>query len=158
MKKTFILFFAAASFMYCNAQQADWSNVENVFGKKGSVTGNVFKIIFPRSDLKVKVGDFPVAPGLALTSWCGMMRMGNEVMMMGDLVMLDSEEPAVMAKLVAAHLQITAIHNHLVNETPAIKYTHYSGTGDPVKLAEALKSVFAVTGTPLTSPAAQTQT
>lgn len=157
MKKTLILVLTLVAFVYGKAQDTYWSNVEKVFGKKGTVTGDVFKIAFPRSDFKVKVGDFAVAPGLAFTSWCGMLKMGNEVMMMGDLVMLDSEEPTVMAKLVAAHLQVTAIHNHLVNETPAVKYAHYTGTGDPVKLAEALKSVFAVTATPLTPPAAQAQ-
>jgi hypothetical protein len=73
-------------------------------------------------------------------------------MMMGDLVMQDSEESAVVAKLVSSGLSITAIHNHLTNEQPAIKYIHFSGSGDPLKLATSIKSVLAITGTPLAAP------
>lgn len=139
------------------AQQNDWSDVEKVFGKKGNVQDNVFKITFPRSDLKVKVGDFDVAPGLAFTSWIGFMKMGNQAMMMGDLVLLDKEVAPVISKLISENLQITALHNHIVNETPAIKYIHFSGNGDAISLAGKIKSVFAVTGTPLTVPQTQTQ-
>ena len=114
----------------------------------------VYRITYPRSDLKVTVNSFKVSPGLALTSWIGILFMGNESMMMGDLVMQDSEESAVVAKLVSSGLSITAIHNHLTNEQPAIKYIHFSGTGDPLKLAASIKSVLAITGTPLAAPGA----
>ncbi|MBN9385967.1 MAG: DUF1259 domain-containing protein [Chitinophagaceae bacterium] len=129
--------------------QVDSIALEKAFGKKGVVQGNVFRVTFPRSDLKVTVDGFPVAPGLALTSWVAIHKMGQNAMMMGDFVMLDTEEPAVVAKLVSLGLGITAIHNHLVNEKPAIKFLHFSGSGDAIKLAEEIKSVFALTGTPL---------
>src|SRR5437899_12487495 len=93
------------------AQQNDWSGVENVFGKKGNVQGDVFKITFPRSDLKVKVDDFSVSPGLALTSWIGFLKMGDRTMMMGDLVVLDKEVAPVISNLVFENLQMTALHN-----------------------------------------------
>jgi len=157
MKKTLILLFSAAGFIYCNAQQIDSTALNSVFGKKGTVTGNVYKVSFPRSDLKVKVGDFNVAPGLALGTWVGIINMGDHSMMMGDLVLLDSEVPKVINELMEENLEVTAIHNHLINETPNIKYVHYHGEGDPVKLAQEIKAVLQVTATPLT-PAAQTQT
>ncbi len=155
MKK--LLTIIPALIFCCNGFAQDSTALNNVFGKKGTVQGDVYKITFPRSDLKVKIDDFPVAPGLALTSWIGIMKMGNDVMMMGDLVLLDSEEPKVVAKLVAENLDITAIHNHLVNEIPNIKYIHFSGDGDAIKLAEEIKSVLTVTATPLTPAAAQVQ-
>ena len=68
--------------------QVDSTALNNVFGKKGTVQGMVYRITYPRSDLKVKVNEFSVAPGLALTSWIGILSMGNESMMMGDLVLL----------------------------------------------------------------------
>ncbi|HZK65772.1 MAG TPA: DUF1259 domain-containing protein [Puia sp.] len=142
----------------CSFGQIDSSSLNNAFGKKGMVQGKVYRITFPRSDLKVTINGFSVAPGLALTSWIGILSMGSESMMMGDLVLLDSEEPAVVAKLVASKLSITAIHNHLANENPAIKYIHFSGTGDPVQLASSIRAVLAITGTPLTAPSAQAQT
>jgi len=141
----------------CSFAQTDSTALNNIFGKKGSVQGNVYKITYPRSDLKVKVDDFSVAPGLALGSWIGIIKMGNESMMMGDLVLLDSEVPKVITKLMQENLEITAIHNHLINETPAIKYIHFHGSGDALQLAEKIKSVLAVTATPLTPPATQTQ-
>lgn len=135
--------------------QVDSTALNNAFGKRGTVSGQVYRITFPRSDLKVKVGDFSVAPGLALTSWFGfisMGSMGHETMVMGDMVLLDTEVEPVVAKLVAAHLSLTAMHNHLVNEKPAIKYIHISGSGDALQLAAAIRSVLATTGTPLTPP------
>jgi hypothetical protein len=132
----------------------DSVGLDKAFGRKGTVTGNVYRVTFPRSDLKISVGDFSVAPGLALTSWVALHRMGSESMMMGDLCMLDSEEPAVVAKLVELGLGVTAIHNHLVGEKPAIKFLHFSGHGEAVALAGKIRQVFALTGTPLGVPAA----
>ncbi|MBN8856396.1 MAG: hypothetical protein BGO55_17935 [Sphingobacteriales bacterium 50-39] len=129
--------------------QIDSIALEKAFGKKGTVQGNVYRVTFPRTDLKVTIDGFPVAPGLALTSWVAIHKMGQSSMMMGDFVMLDSEEPKIVAKLVSLGLGVTAIHNHLVNEKPAIKFLHFSGSGEAIKLAEDIKSAFALTGTPL---------
>ncbi len=141
----------------CCSAQVDSTGLNNVFGKKGSVQGMVYRITYPRTDLKVKVNEFQVAPGLALTSWIGILFMGNESMMMGDLVLLDTEEAAVVEKLVSSKLYITAIHNHLTNEKPAIKYIHFSGSGDALQLAASIKSVLSITGTPLSAPVTQQQ-
>jgi len=146
MKK---LMMSALSLLFLSAgfAQIDSTVLNNVFGKKGTVTGNVYKISYPRSDLKVKVGDFNVSPGLALGTWVGIMNMDGHGMMMGDLVVLDSEVPKVIKKLVEENLQVTAIHNHLINETPTVKYIHYHGEGDAVQLAKEIKAVLQVTAT-----------
>lgn len=157
MKKLILLSCSLLIISY-SFSQIDSTALNNVFGKKGTVTGSVYKITYPRSDLKVKVGDFPVAPGLALGTWVGIINMGNHSMMMGDLVLLDSEVPKVISKLMEEGLEITAIHNHLINETPAVKYIHYHGEGNAVDLAQKIKAVLQVTGTPLAPPAPQTQT
>ncbi|HEU5051879.1 MAG TPA: DUF1259 domain-containing protein [Hanamia sp.] len=151
MKKTIFAFIAAMLVVPCFAQ-LDSSNLNSVFGKKGMVSGNVYKVAFPRTDLNVKVRDFKVAPGFALGSWVGIIQTGNNAMMMGDLVLLDIEVPKVINKLVQEGLQITAIHNHLINEKPAIKYIHYHGEGNAVDLARKIKAVLEVTGTPLKAP------
>jgi uncharacterized protein DUF1259 len=155
--KNVILFFVAALFVIKGFAQIDSTALNNVFGKKGTVTENVYKISFPRSDLKVKVGDFTVAPGLALGTWIGIINMGNHAMMMGDLVLLDTEVPKAINKLMEENLEITAIHNHLINETPAIKYIHYHGEGNATELAQKIKTVLQVTATPLTGSPTQTQ-
>ena len=153
MKKIMLCLLATGMF-YCSRAQVDSASLEKVFGRKGTVQGDVFKVTFPRSDLKVSINDFTVAPGLALTSWIAFMTMGSQTMMIGDLVMQDDEVSKVVNKLVSLKLDITAIHNHLVNEKPAIKYLHFSGEGNAIVLAEEIKSVLTLTGTPMTSPAA----
>lgn len=177
MKKTAIFILVVLTVCKSFSQQNDWSDVENVFGKKGAVQDNVFKISYPRSDLKVTIGKFPVLPGFALGSWIGFMNMSKHrkmgkhmnmhahnadiktsTMMMGDLVLLDTEVPEVLRQLVSVDLKVTAIHNHLINESPNIKYIHFSGSGDKVKLAEAIKSVLAVTATPLIPLSSSSQT
>jgi len=152
MKK--IIFFISILLLANNsfAQQSNWNDVEKVFGRKGSVQDNIFKMTFPRTDLDVKIDNFAVAPGLALTSWIGFMRMGDQGSIMGDLVLLDKEVGPVISRLITEGLSITALHNHLVNEVPAIKYVHFSGTGDLVILAGKIRSVLSITGTPLIAP------
>ncbi len=140
----FIIFFSLPLY----AQPTDWSKVESAIGRKGSVKDDMLKVTFPRSDLKVTVGAVEVAPGLALTSWMGFMQMGSGAMVMGDIVLLDKELQAVEAKLIEEHILITAIHNHLVGELPSVKYMHIEASGNPKELAEKLKKVFALTGTP----------
>ncbi len=153
MKKLSILFFLIfCSFSFAAWQKPDWQMVEKVFGRKGTVQGDVFKIVFPRSDLRVKIDEVSIEPGLALTSWIALKQMGSQTMMMGDLVLLTSETAPVMAKLVSSGLEVTGLHNHILGESPNIMYMHYNGQGDPVKLAEAMKTVLSLTGTPMISP------
>ncbi len=135
------------------AQPPDWQEVEKVFARKGAAQGDMLKVTFPRSDLAVKIGEVPVEPGLALTSWIGFKRMGKQAMMMGDLVLLENEVAPVTAKLVAEGVNITALHNHLIGSVPVVMYLHFSGEGNPEKLADAMRSALAVTATPLAPPA-----
>ena len=135
------------------AHPTAWDGVEKLLGRKGTVQGDMLKITFPRSDLKVKVGDVAVEPGLALTSWIGFKGMGRQAMMMGDLVLLENEVTPVTERLVAEGVEITAIHNHLIGSTPFVMYLHFSGVGNPEKLAGAMRSAIAMTGTPVNTPA-----
>ncbi len=130
-------------------QSIDWKGVEEASGRKGAVQADMLKVTFPRTDLSVKVGDVPVEPGLALTSWIGFKTMGKRAMMMGDLVLLENEVAPVMAKLVAEGVKITALHNHLIGSTPVVMYLHFSGEGNPEKLAGAMRSALTMTATPL---------
>ena len=138
------------------AQPPGWDGVENAFGRKGIMEEEMLKVTFPRSDLSVKVGEVPVEPGLALTSWIGFQRMGTQAMMMGDLVLLENEVAPVEARLVAEGVKITALHNHLVGSVPAVLYLHFSGEGNPEKLAGVMRSALAVTGTPMSPLVAKT--
>jgi Domain of Unknown Function (DUF1259) len=153
-----IILFCTSPFVF--ADQRDWQGVETALGRKGTAQGDMLKVTFPRSDLKVTVGEVPVEPGLALTSWIGFKGSEKNAMMMGDLVLLEKEVSPVVTKLIAEGVEITALHNHILNETPTVMYLHFSGNGDPKKFAEAMRSALSVTGTPMDAqqPATQTTT
>ncbi|HEY3365265.1 MAG TPA: DUF1259 domain-containing protein, partial [Symbiobacteriaceae bacterium] len=127
---------------------ATWDGVGKVLGRKGVIQGGVFRVTFPRRDLNVHIGSVRLDPALALTSWVAFHGTGPRSMMMGDLVLLDTETEPVMAKLVEGGLQVTALHNHLLHESPRVMFLHIAGEGDPLNLAERVKRALALTGTP----------
>src|SRR5712692_10382166 len=132
------------------AADPDWKAVEQALGKSGQVqAGDVFRIGMPRSDLTVTVKGVPVKAPFALGSYAAFKQIGNQVMVMGDLVLLDQEVPAVMSGLFAGGLEVTAVHNHLNEMSPHVMYMHYEGHGDAVQLAKALRQALSASGTPL---------
>src|SRR5437764_7573346 len=141
-----------------NQQQgaaADWKQVEQAIGKAGNVQPDgVYKIGLPRTDLHVKVGDVEVKPTLALGSWVAFRKMAAETILMGDLVLTEDEVAPVMAKLQDGGIEITALHNHLLNESPRVMYMHIDGHGEPAKLAQTIHDALALSKTPLTAPPA----
>jgi len=116
--------------------------------------GDVFRVAMPRTDLKVKVQGVDVKPGFALGSYAAFKKMGNETMVMGDLVLLDEEVQNVMARLFAKGMAVTALHNHLNEMSPHVMYMHYSGHGDAVQLATSLHEALSASATPLGQAAA----
>jgi hypothetical protein len=103
----------------------------------------------PRTDLTVTVKGVPVKAGFALGSYAAFRPVGDHTMVMGDLVLLDQEVPAVMSGLFRGGLEVTAVHNHLNEISPHVMYMHYEGHGEAVKLATALRQALSASGTPL---------
>jgi len=138
-----------------NAQEIDWKKVDSTLGRAATVSGEVHRYGFPRSDLQVTVDGVSIRPSLALGGWAAFMPMRGEAMVMGDLVLLETEINPVMAKLTEGGVEITAVHNHLLRANPATFYMHIGGHGDPVKMAEVIRSALALSKTPLNvAPAA----
>jgi biotin operon repressor len=137
-----------------NAQEIDWKKVDAALGRTGAVSGEVHRYGFPRSDLQVTVDGVAIRPTLALGGWAAFLPMHGEVMVMGDLVLLETEINPVMAKLLEGGIDITAVHNHLLRANPETFYMHIGGHGDPVKMAEAIRSALALSKTPFNPPAA----
>src|SRR5207249_11877640 len=104
----------------------------------------VYKIGLPRTDLHVKVGGLEIKPTLGLGSWVAFQKLAAETMVMGDLVLTEDEVGPVMAKLQDGNIEITALHNHLLNESPRVMYMHISGHGDAVKLGQAIHAALAL--------------
>jgi len=142
---------SAARAQNAAASPIDWSAVGQALGKSGSMQpGDVYKVGLPRTDLQVTVESIPIKPVLALGSWVAFKQTGvNDAMAMGDLVLLDSEVVRVTAILQKGGVEQTAIHNHLLNESPHVTYMHIRAHGDPVKVATAIHAALVSTGTPL---------
>ncbi len=136
------------------AQEIDWRQVDTALGKTAAVSGEIHRYGFPRTDLNVTLDGVTIRPTLALGGWVAFQPMRGEAMVMGDLVLLDSEINPVMAKLLESGLAITAIHNHLLRANPATFYMHVGGYGDPVKMAAAIRAGLAESKTPFNPPPA----
>jgi hypothetical protein len=129
----------------------DWqSQVGAALGKTGAAApGGVYRVGLPRTDLKVTLDGVELKPGFALGSWLAFEKMGEEGMVMGDLVLTMDEVNPVMTKLAAGGIEITALHNHLLRNQPFTMYMHVLGMGDPVKMATTLHAALATSKTPL---------
>jgi hypothetical protein len=137
-----------------SAQEIDWKKVDEAIGRSAAVSGDVHRYGFPRTDLEVTLDGVKIRPALALGGWAAFKPAHGGAMVMGDLVLLETEINPVLTKLIANGLEITAIHNHVLRGNPATFYMHIGGHGDPVKLATALRTALAESKTPLTPPAA----
>ena len=135
------------------AQAIDWEKVDAAMGKTAAISGTVHRYGLPRSDLQVSVDGVAIRPSLALGGWAAFTPMGREAMVMGDLVLLDTEINPVMSRLIEGGIEITAVHNHLLRANPATFYMHIGGHGDPVKMAEVIRSALALSKTPFVAPA-----
>ncbi len=130
------------------------SAIDQALGRPGQMQGDVYRVSFPRTDLTVSVDGVRLRAGFALGSWGAFRMAGADAIAHGDLVLTESEVDPVISKLFEAGLEITAVHNHLIGETPRIIYVHFWGRGDVVKLAAGLRSALAVTATPAAAAAA----
>ena len=132
------------------ASAGEWKSVADAFGFAGDVLpAGVIRFNMPRKDLHVTVGGVEVKPGLALGAWAAFRHVGkNDAMVMGDLVLAEEEVAPVMKALEDGGVEVTAIHNHLIGESPKIIYIHMGGHGDPVKMARTIKQAVSLTKSP----------
>jgi hypothetical protein len=136
------------------AADIDWKKVDAALGKTAAVSGEVHRYGLPRSDLHVTLDGVAIKPALALGGWVAFAPMHGEAMLMGDLVLLETEITPVMTKLLDSGLDITAIHNHILRASPATFYMHVAGHGDPEKMAASIHSALSsASKTPFDQPA-----
>ena len=136
------------------AADIDWKMVDAALGKTATVAGDVHRYGLPRSDLQVSLDGVAIKPTLALGGWVAFAPMHGEAMVMGDLVLLETEITPVMTKLLDGGLDITAIHNHILRASPATFYMHVGGHGDPEKMATLIRSALSSgSKTPFAPPA-----
>ena len=135
------------------SQGLDTTKIDQALGRSGQKAGDVYRIGFPRTDLHVTIQGISIKPGLALGSWAAFSGTDDNASVMGDLVLLEEEVNPVTAKLRSAGFEITAVHNHLLGETPRLAYMHYMGHGSAAQIAGSLRSALSASKTPLDKPA-----
>lgn len=129
--------------------EIDWAKVDQTIGRPSlAQSDGVHRFGLPRSDLRVTVDGIAIKPAFALGAWLAFEPMGDDAMVMGDLVLTQAELNPVMTRLAQGGIQITAIHNHLLRAEPMTFYMHIEGRGNALKLAEALHAALTLTGTP----------
>lgn len=138
-------------FAQTNIRQLNVDGIAKAIGKEGDLTGEMYKVSFPRSDLTVKAGNLVIKPALALVNWAAFMKSDNTAITYGDLVLLEDEINPVISKLEDSGIELSALHNHLLHETPRVMYIHFVGRGDEVEMAKGIREALAVTKTPLGS-------
>jgi len=129
---------------------ADWKDADAAMGRAGQdQPDGTHKYALPRKDMNVAVNGVQIKAGLALGSWVAFKAtsQGN-AMVMGDLVLAEDEVAPVMAELQSGGIEITALHNHLLGESPRVMYMHIHGMGNAANLGKAIHSAIAKTKTP----------
>ncbi len=132
-----------------SSQTNAWKPVEDTLGRTGQISGDVIRFAMPRKDLHVTLDGVEFKPGLALGSWAAFKKDGDSAMVMGDLVLTEGEIQPVMAKLQEGGILESAVHNHLIGESPRIIYMHITSHGDSVQMAKAIRDALALTRTPI---------
>ena len=139
----------AASSTSASAPASNWKQVEEAMGRPGQMQpGDVIKFGMPRKDFHVVLESVDIKPGLALGSWAAFKRDGGGAMVMGDLVLTEDEVEPVMMKLQEGGIHESAVHNHLIGESPHVMYMHIASHGDAIQMAKAIHDALALTKTP----------
>src|SRR6476620_3191506 len=138
----------------------DTAAIDKALGRPGqAMPGDVYRVAFPRTDLNVTVGGVKVKAGFALGSWAAFKSLGVlGAAAHGDLVLTDAEINPVISALQQHGFEITALHNHLINESPSVMYLHFWGQGDAATLAQSIKDALSKTKTPMTAAPAPAAT
>jgi hypothetical protein len=140
-------------------QGIDWKAVETAIGRPGvPQPGDVYRFNFPRGDMRVTAAGVDIRPALALGGWIAMKPAAGGVMAMGDLVLSEEELGPVISRLQEGGIEQTAVHHHVLRESPRVMYVHVHGHGDAVRLAGTIRAAVALTKAPPPAAAAAPST
>ncbi len=133
-----------------------WQDVGRTLQGTPTDGGGYVRYNFPRSDLKVMLGDVQLAPALALVTWAGFAGTPQMSNVMGDIVCTETELPRVLKALADGAFDVTAIHDHLNGEVPRLAYVHYHAMGAAADVGRRLDGVLKMTGAPRPAAVAAT--
>src|SRR5205809_2264667 len=125
----------------------DTARIDELTGLKGKINEKegVYKVTFPRDDVKVIVDGWTMPPFMGLGTWAAFTEISNGAMVMGDTVLFEDEVNAAMSAALDNGLDVTALHNHFFFDQPKVFFMHIEGEGTVEKLASAVKKVYDTT-------------
>ena len=121
--------------------QVDTAAVEKIMGIKGKFNNGEYKITIPQNDLSIEVDGFKIIPAMGLGTWIAFTSTKEGTMIMGDLVLTETDLKPVQQEVIKQGLTITAIHNHFVRNHPNVMYMHVGGSGKTDEVATKAKAV-----------------
>jgi hypothetical protein len=134
---------AARPFLSDGSGRLDAEAIGRAAGTKSTpAPGGVVRIGWARTDVPVTVDGMPLKPFAGLGTWAAFTPSPHGAMIMGDTVVFQDEVSAAMDAAFAAGLEVTGLHNHFFFDEPKVYFMHIGGTGDPEKLATAVKGVW----------------
>jgi Domain of Unknown Function (DUF1259) len=129
------------------AADLDTARIDQITGLKGKFNEKegVYKVTFPRDDVKVVIDGWAMPPFMGLGTWAAFTSTQNGAMVMGDTVLFEDEVTAAMSAALDNGLNVTALHNHFFFDQPKVFFMHIEGEGALEKLASAVKKVYDTT-------------
>jgi Domain of Unknown Function (DUF1259) len=129
------------------AAEFNTARIDELTGLKGKMNEKegVYKVTFPRGDVKVTVTGWDMPPFMGLGTWAAFQGSDDKAMMMGDTVLFEDEVNDALSAALDNGLQVTALHNHFLFDQPKVYFMHISGEGNVEKLAAAVKKVYDTT-------------
>lgn len=119
----------------------DTLGIEQVMGIKGKANNGEYKITVPQNDLSIMVDDFKIIPAMGLGTWVAFTPSNDGSMIMGDIIVTETDLKPVQQEVIRQGLTITAIHNHFVRNHPNVMYMHIGGSGNTAMMAQKAKAV-----------------
>src|SRR5882762_11728240 len=144
MKQIFIIGLIFAAFTCASlAADLDAAKIDNLTGLKGKLNEKegVYKVTWPRNDVKIAVDGWTMPPFMGLGTWAAFQGSNDKAMMMGDTVLFEDEVNTAMSAALDNGLSVTALHNHFFFDEPKVYFMHIGGEGDQVTLAKGFRAV-----------------
>ena len=120
----------------------DTTAIERIIGIKGKSNKGEYKITIPQNDLSVEVDGFRIIAPMGLGTWTAFTPSPDGAMIMGDIILTETDLKPVQQEVIRQGLTITAIHNHFVRNHPNVMYMHIGGSGNTETMAEKVKNIF----------------
>src|SRR5215217_7006239 len=123
------------------ASPIDTLVIERVMGMKGKSSNGEYKITVPQNDLSVEVDGFKIIPAMGLGTWIDFAPSSDGAMIMGDIILTETDLKPVQQEVIRQGLTISAIHNHFIRNHPNVMYMHIGGSGNTEAIATSAKAV-----------------